>query len=77
MAVIVYFNKLSEKGISVRYVFGEGPKEMTRCLTVDKGTRRSSPDDQNVDHLFLKASWKINSIYGESGSRPERGMSAS
>ncbi|WP_031510626.1 hypothetical protein [Streptomyces megasporus] len=77
MAVLVYFDKLSEEGTSVRYVFGEDFEEMTRCLTIDKETRRSSPDDQNVDHLFLKAFWKISSIHDESGVWPERGMSAS
>ncbi|MFD1830316.1 hypothetical protein ACFSJS_11645 [Streptomyces desertarenae] len=77
MASLVYFTKLSEKDSSVRYAFGEDPTEMVRSLTIDKGTRRSSPDDENTDYLFLKASRKINWVYGESGSWPERGMGAS
>lgn len=72
MAALVYFDKVSEKGASVRYVFGEDPEEMVRFLTIDKETQRSSPDDENIDYLFLKASRKINSVYGESGSWPER-----
>ncbi len=35
------------------------------------------PDDGELDCTFLKASRKINAVYGERAQWPERGMSAS
>lgn len=77
MAALVYFKKLSEGPHTVVYTFGEDPSEMTRSLSMDRDTRRSQPDDGNVDYPFLKASRKINAIYDERSEWPERGMSAS
>ncbi|MFF3767826.1 hypothetical protein ACFYYR_27615 [Streptomyces sp. NPDC001922] len=77
MASLVYFHRLEENEDGVRYLFGSDPEEMHRTLTLNKGTRRSLPDDDTVDHAFLKASQKINSIYGERGTWPLCGLSAS
>ncbi|WP_433856114.1 hypothetical protein [Streptomyces kronopolitis] len=76
MAALVYFNKLSEESTAVVYSFGDSPSEMTRTLTMDRGTRRSRPDDGNVDHSFRNASRKINALYDAEHQWPARGMSA-
>ncbi|MER5968664.1 hypothetical protein ABT112_02780 [Streptomyces sp. NPDC002055] len=77
MASLVYFHRLEENEDGVRYLFGPDPEEMHRTLTLDKGIRRSLPDDGTIDHAFLKASQKINSIREERGTWPLRGFSAS
>ncbi|MEV7471024.1 hypothetical protein AB0O20_31630 [Streptomyces kronopolitis] len=77
MAALVYFHKLSEESSAVVYSFGDSPSEMTRILTMDSRTRRSQPDDGNVNHSFLNASRKINALYDAEHQWPARGMSAS
>lgn len=77
MAALVYFKKESEESGFIRYSFGADPAEMDRRLSLNTATRSSEPVDGEVDYLFLKASRKINSLYEERGSWPERGMSAS
>ncbi|WP_194292023.1 hypothetical protein [Streptomyces jumonjinensis] len=44
---------------------------------MNTGTRRSLPVDGNINYAFLKASRKINSLYGETDVWPEHGVSAS
>lgn len=77
MAALVYFKKLSEDGNVIVYSFGDDLLDMARNLTMDRGTRRSQPDDGDVDYTFLKASRKINAMYETANEWPERGMSAS
>ncbi|MCF3177931.1 hypothetical protein IPZ61_32035 [Streptomyces sioyaensis] len=77
MAALVHFKKLSEDGNAIVYSFGDDPSDMARNLTMDRRTRRSQPDDENVDHTFLKASRKINAMYDTAHEWPTRGMSAS
>ncbi|WP_310724768.1 hypothetical protein [Streptomyces sp. N2A] len=77
MAALVFFRKIAEEAGTVVYAFGEDSSEMTRQLIMDKGNRRSRSGDGNVDHSFLKASRKINSMYDRASEWPERGMSAS
>ncbi|MGI5259240.1 hypothetical protein [Streptomyces angustmyceticus] len=77
MAALVCFKKIAEDPHVIVYSFGEAPSEMTRHLTMDTSARRSQPDDGDVDHLFLKASRKINSMYDQASEWPERGMSVS
>ncbi|MQS39442.1 hypothetical protein [Streptomyces katsurahamanus] len=77
MASLVYFRKISESPESVEYLFGFDGSEETRRLMMNTGTRRSLPVDGNINYAFLKASRKINSLYGETGKWPERGVSAS
>ncbi|MCX4695265.1 hypothetical protein [Streptomyces sp. NBC_01408] len=78
VAVLVYFRKVSEDAERVTYAFGGDPDAFTRRLAMAvAGSRTAVPDDGRVDHLFLKASRKINAMREESGRWPERGMSAS
>ncbi|MER6309970.1 hypothetical protein ACWCXK_29800 [Streptomyces sp. NPDC001739] len=77
MAALVYFRKIAEDADVVVYSFGEDASEMTRQLIVDKRNRRSRSDDGSVDHSFLKASRKINSMYDRASEWPDCGMSAS
>ncbi|MFD7669154.1 hypothetical protein [Streptomyces sp. NPDC059788] len=77
MASLVYFKKLSEDSDSVVYSFGGDPSQMVRQLTMDRNTHRPQPDEEGVDYLFLKASYKIAAMYNERNEWPERGMSAS
>lgn len=77
MAVLVYFERDPELPGGVCYSFGPDPAGMDRRLCMDTVTRSSEPLDGAVDHLFLQASRKINSLYEERGGWPERGMSAS
>jgi hypothetical protein len=77
MASIVYFRKTSEDPNGVRYSFGFEPDSMERTLFLDTATKRAQPDDGNVDYEFLKTSRKINSLFTERGSWPERGSSVS
>ncbi|WP_455354518.1 hypothetical protein [Streptomyces sp. SYSU K217416] len=77
MAALVYFRKVSEGENFIEYVFGDDPAEMSRRLTMDTTSRRSQPVDGDADYLFLKASRKINAMFGETTRWPDRGMSAS
>ncbi|MFF3767821.1 hypothetical protein ACFYYR_27590 [Streptomyces sp. NPDC001922] len=77
MASIVYFKMLEENNEGVQYIFGFEAEEMSRTLTLNKTSRRSLPDDGNINYEFLKASRKINSLYDERGTWPLRGMSVS
>ena len=77
MASLIYFKKVSEQSDSISYSFGEDPEEMSRQLTINTKTRTSTPDDDQIDYAYLKASRKINSVFEERNQWPERGMSAS
>lgn len=77
MAAIVCFEKISDEPEVVRYVFGEDSKGMNRQLVMVKQDRKPEPEDGNINYTFLKASRKINSLFGESAQWPERGVSAS
>ncbi|MFE0702754.1 hypothetical protein [Streptomyces sp. NPDC058872] len=77
MAALVSFLKVSEDGALVRYRFGDDPDACTRYLTVNKESRRSSPDDGRTDYAFVKASRRISALREERGVWPDRGMSAS
>ncbi|MFI1867599.1 hypothetical protein [Streptomyces jumonjinensis] len=77
MASLVYFRKVSESPESVEYLFGFDGDREARRLMMSTGTRRSLPVDGNIDYAFLKASRKINSLYGETDEWPEHGVSAS
>ncbi|MER7046046.1 hypothetical protein ABT391_14340 [Streptomyces jumonjinensis] len=77
MASLVYFRKISESPESVEYLFGFDGSEETCRLMMNTGTRRSLPVDGNINYAFLKASRKINSLYGETDVWPEHGVSAS
>ncbi|WP_432094183.1 hypothetical protein [Streptomyces sp. bgisy100] len=68
---------LEEGEEGIRYLFGFDADAMHRTLTFDKRTRRSLPDDGNINYEFLKASRKISSVQGERGSWPLRGASVS
>ncbi|MFE2153933.1 hypothetical protein ACFXAO_28270 [Streptomyces lavendulae] len=77
MAAIVYFRKVCETEEHLEYEFGDDPGRFGRRLTVDRASRSSTVHDALVDHTFLKASQKLNSLYAERGVWPERGMSVS
>ncbi|MER6779653.1 MULTISPECIES: hypothetical protein [unclassified Streptomyces] len=77
MAAIVYFRKVSETEGAVEYAFGDDPDDFDRRLTMDKASCASTVQDAQVDHLFLKASRKLNALHAERGAWPERGMSVS
>ncbi|MFI7004128.1 hypothetical protein [Nocardia sp. NPDC050175] len=77
MAAIVYFAKQSEDPQVIVYKFGDDPAGLARTLTMDKASRTSQPGDGEADYTFLKASRKINAVYSESNTWPERGMSVS
>lgn len=77
MAALVCFRKVFEDGERVVYAFGEDPGAFVRRLSMDKGSCRSVVEDGLVDYAFLKASRKLNALYAERGTWPERGMSVS
>ncbi|MGW2148507.1 hypothetical protein ACWCOT_29700 [Nonomuraea bangladeshensis] len=77
MAAIVYFSKVHEDSLSVRYVFGADSAAMTSTLVVDKEECRARPEEGAVDYHFLKASRKIISLFDETNEWPARGMSVS
>lgn len=77
MASLVYFQRVGEDDQRLRYKFGFDDQNMTRALTLDKGTRRSEPEDGQIDYEFLKASRKINGAFTDEGRWPERGCHAS
>ncbi len=57
--------------------FGFDDRNLTRALTLDKDSRKSEPEDGQVDYEFLKATRKINGIFTDEGHWPERGSHAS
>lgn len=77
MASLVCFEKVYEDGQQLRYKFGFDDQNMARTLTLDKDTRRSEPEDGQIDYEFLKASRKINGTFTDEGRWPERGCHAS
>ncbi|MFG2298749.1 hypothetical protein [Streptomyces sp. NPDC048603] len=77
MAAIVYFRKVSEDAGHVRYAFGAEPGALVRHLSLERAGGRSAAEDGRTDHLFLKASRKINALRAESGTWPDHGMSVS
>ncbi|GAA2389519.1 hypothetical protein GCM10010420_11530 [Streptomyces glaucosporus] len=77
MAILVYFDKLSEDGSRVRYAFGGSPGELDRLLTVDKETREAEADDHRPDFAFRATVRRIARLHRTSGTWPDRGMIAS
>ncbi|MER7000452.1 hypothetical protein [Streptomyces sp. NPDC000410] len=61
----------------MEYIFGFDAEDGSRGLVMDIGSRRSRPADGRVDYAFLKASRKINAMYDETSTWPDRGMSVS
>ncbi|MGH3998851.1 MAG: hypothetical protein ACRDTJ_15505 [Pseudonocardiaceae bacterium] len=77
MASLVYFEKVDEDDQRLRYKFGFDDQNMTRTLALDKTTRRSEPDDGQINYEFLKAFQKISGTFTDEGRWPERGCHAS
>lgn len=77
MALLVYFEKITETEQTVEYAFGGTPEAMDRRMTIDKVAQAVRPVDGLENHLFRGAAGKILTRWRSEGTWPAKGMRAS
>ena len=75
MAATSYYEKVGEDENHVEYRYGPEPGEMSRCLTIDKTSRRPGAASDRVGLTGEMALSRILRTYRERDEWPERGAS--